>query len=141
MPVISRINPNFPLPGIDQSTKGFRDNFAITKTEIENLQSKTIQLVGDITSAATILDSGTAPVVINTTSLVYRRSFAYADLTAGVLTVTHNLGQKLVIVQVSNNTDQVIQPDLVVLVSSTSTTVDVSSYGVISGSWNVIVRA
>jgi hypothetical protein len=141
MPVISKVNPNFPLPGIDQSTKGFRDNFAITKTEIENLQSKTIQLVGAITSAATILDSGTAPVVITTTSAVYRQGFVNADLTAGVLTVVHNLGQQFVIVQISNNVNQVVMPDLVVLLNSTTVTVDVSSYGAISGTWNVVVRA
>jgi hypothetical protein len=141
MPVISKVNPNFPLPGIDQSTKGFRDNFAITKTEIENLQSKTIQLVGAITSTATILDSGTAPVVITTTSAVYRQGFVNADLTTGVLTVVHNLGQQFVIVQVSNNVNQVVMPDLVVLLNSTTVTVDVSSYGAISGTWNVVVRA
>jgi hypothetical protein len=32
-------------------------------------------------------------------------------------------------------------PDLVVLLNSTTVTVDVSSYGAISGTWNVVVRA
>lgn len=46
MTVGSRVNPNFPIPGIDQSSRGFRDNFAIIKQEIENLQSKRIQVTG-----------------------------------------------------------------------------------------------
>lgn len=44
-------NPNYPIPGVNQSSQGFRDNFLqiqknfiITKNELENIQSKTIQL-------------------------------------------------------------------------------------------------
>ena len=36
--MVSNVNPNFPVPGIDQSSKGFRDNFSIIKEEIETLQ-------------------------------------------------------------------------------------------------------
>jgi hypothetical protein len=46
----SRINPNFPIPGIDQSSRGFRDNFSVTKREIEQLQGTTIQLAGAVIS-------------------------------------------------------------------------------------------
>lgn len=50
MGIGSRVNPNFPIPGLDQSSKGFRDNFAIIKKEIEEIQGTTIQLVGGVTS-------------------------------------------------------------------------------------------
>jgi hypothetical protein len=65
MAIGSLVNPNYPVPGIDQSSKGFRDNFSAIKVEIENLQSKNIVLVGDASGNA-IIDGGTGDVVINT---------------------------------------------------------------------------
>lgn len=140
MTVISKVNPNFPAPGIDQSSKGFRDNFTIIKTEIEALQGKTIQLAGAISSNPVMLDSGTSGITINTTSKVYRLSFVAGDLSAGILTVSHNLSQQIVMVQVSNQLNQVIVPDLVTLTSTTTCSVDLSSYVTLVGTWNVIVR-
>ena len=70
MAVGSNVNPNFPIPGIDQDSRGFRDNFATIKQEIENIQSKTIQLVGGVVSdGPVIIDSSNDPIVINTTVL------------------------------------------------------------------------
>lgn len=66
MAVGSNVNPNFPIPGIDQSSKGFRDNFSAIKVEIENLQAKNIVLVGDATGNA-VIDGGTGDVTIVTT--------------------------------------------------------------------------
>ena len=140
MTVISKVNPNFPAPGIDQSSKGFRDNFTIIKTEIEALQGKTIQLAGAITSNPVMLDSGTSGITINTTSKVYRDSFVTGELSAGILTVPHNLSQQIVIVQVSNQLNQVIVPDLITLTNSTTCSIDLSSYVPLVGTWNVIVR-
>jgi hypothetical protein len=140
MAVVSRVNANFPLPGIDQSSKGFRDNFSIIKQEIEALQAKTIQLVGDVTSAPTLIDGGNTSVVVVTTSTVMRQSFVSSDLSGGVLTVNHNLGNRIVMVQVSNNLSQVIQPDVITLTSNDVVTVDLSSFVPFTGTWNVIVR-
>jgi hypothetical protein len=140
MAVISKVNPNFPAPGIDQSSKGFRDNFTIIKTEIEALQGKTIQLAGAITSTPVMLDSGTSGITINTTSKLYIDSFVTGDLSGGILTVTHALGQQIVMVQVSDGSNRVVVPDLVTLTNTTSCSVDLSSYVPLVGTWNVIVR-
>lgn len=67
MTVKSNVNPNYPLPGIDQSTKGFRDNFSTIKTEIENLQSKTIQLSGSLISSPIQIGSGNGTIAIPVT--------------------------------------------------------------------------
>jgi len=75
MAVGSNVNPNYPIPGIDQSSRGFRDNFSTIKTEIENLQAKNIILQGDATGNA-IIDSGSGAVIINTV-------VAVANATAG----------------------------------------------------------
>ena len=64
MSVGSNINSNYPIPGIDQSSRGFRDNFATIKTEIENLQSKNIQLVGGLISDPIQIGNGNSDVII-----------------------------------------------------------------------------
>lgn len=140
MAVNSRVNANFPLPGVDQSSKGFRDNFSIIKSEIEALQGKRIQLIGDVSSTATILDSGTGITVLVTQGKVYRTSFTSVDVALGVLQIQHDLGEQYVIVQVSNNLNQVVIPDMVTLTSVTTCTVNLASFGIISGVWHAVIR-
>lgn len=70
MVAISRVNPNFPIPGIDQSSRGFRDNFSAIKTEIEALQGKNIVLIGDVQAGPTLIDSGNGDIVIDCTVAV-----------------------------------------------------------------------
>ena len=64
MAVESKINVNFPIPGIDQSSRGFRDNFAIIKNEIEDIQSKKIQLIGSLISDPIEIGSTASDIVI-----------------------------------------------------------------------------
>lgn len=64
MTVGSQVNPNFPIPGVDQSSRGFRNNFATIKTEIENLQSKNIQLAGSLISNPVQIGDGTSDIII-----------------------------------------------------------------------------
>lgn len=64
MTVGSRINPNFPIPGVDQSSRGFRDNFSIIKSEIEDLQAKNIQIVGGLISDPVGVGNGRGDIVI-----------------------------------------------------------------------------
>lgn len=140
MTVNSRVNPNFPLPGIDQPSKGFRDNFTIIKHEIESLQGKQIQLVGEITSAPVSLGAGSTVTQIVTQSSVVRQSFQTADVGGGEIVITHNLGNKIVLVQVSDNQDQVVQPDQITLLSTTQVKLTLTSFLPLTGVWNVIVR-
>ena len=51
MAIGSNVNPNYPVPGLDQSSKGFRDNFATIKKELESLQRTSIQVQGALNSA------------------------------------------------------------------------------------------
>ena len=64
MTVGSRVNPNFPIPGIDQSSRGFRDNFATIKQELENLQGKHVQLTGAFISDPVEIGNGQSDVII-----------------------------------------------------------------------------
>lgn len=80
--------------------------------------------------------SGWNPVSI---TAAFRQAFVNADLTAGVLTVTHNLGQLTQQVSVSDENGEVIGPDVVTFVDVNSLTIDLSTFGVIAGTWNVVV--
>lgn len=73
------------------------------------------------------------------TAPAFRQSFVDGDLTAGVLTVTHNLGQLTQQVTVSDENDEVILPDLVSFVDGNTLDVDLSTFGAIAGTWNVVV--
>lgn len=72
----------------------------------------------------------------------YTTSFDDSDLAAGILTVTHNLNFKFVHVTVYNNNDVRISPDDVdVSGGVNSCTVDLSGYGTLTGTWNVVVSS
>lgn len=65
-------------------------------------------------------------------------SFVNADLSTGVLTVTHNAGLSAgytAVVTVVNNSGAVIIPDAINTFAANSFKVDLTSYGVISGTW------
>jgi hypothetical protein len=54
-------NANFPSPGVDQSSQTFRDNFAIIKSAIENLQIG-INTSNSVITLETLVDSGTGEI-------------------------------------------------------------------------------
>jgi len=57
-----------------------------------------------------------------------------------VLTVNHSIGNKYSVVQVFNNNDELVMPDLITLTDANNLDVDLSSYTPITGTWNVAVR-
>lgn len=95
MVAISRVNPNFPIPGIDQSSKGFRDNFSTIKSEIEALQGKSVVLTGDVQASPALIDSGSGDIVIDCTVAVANIAAGGSNLSIqynidGVLTGNNN---------------------------------------------------
>lgn len=69
----------------------------------------------------------------------HNQTFTDGDLSAGVLTVTHSLSNKINIVQVFDDSDSLVIPDGVVMSSTSQCTIDLSSYGTLSGTWAVMV--
>ncbi|HEY9646597.1 MAG TPA: hypothetical protein V6C88_09520, partial [Chroococcidiopsis sp.] len=69
---------------------------------------------------------------------VFRQSFTNASLTAGVLTLTHNLAQYCD-VRIYDNNNKQVQPDDVTATSATAAAVDLTSFGALSGTWNAVV--
>lgn len=107
--------------------------------------------VGNIVKPVLIADTTTSGYVFNMrgnevlastpTVSSYRDSFVDGDLTAGVLTVTHSLSQKYVSVSVYNNNDDLIIPDDVTVINTTSLTIDLTGFGTLTGTWNLVVLA
>jgi len=71
----------------------------------------------------------------------YTNTFVDGDLTAGVLTISHNLGTKNTIVSVYDNSDNVIVPDEITATDINTTTIDLSSYGTLTGTWRYVIIA
>jgi len=92
-----------------------------------------------------IADSTTTGFIFNmrgiavTSTTSFYQSFVDADLTAGVATFTHNLGHKFALVQVFDENDDLVQPDDINLVDANSLTVDLTSFGTLTGTWNVVI--
>lgn len=71
----------------------------------------------------------------------YSRTFTNADLSSGQLGVAHNLAFRPVLCQVyDNNWNQVI-PDNILLNDTNSLTLNLSSFGTLTGTWSVKVVA
>lgn len=69
----------------------------------------------------------------------YRLSFTNSSLVSGILSVNHNLDETYVNVQVFDNNNNFIVPDNINLVDANDLTVDLLSYGTITGTYNLIV--
>lgn len=70
----------------------------------------------------------------------FRQAFTNASLTAGVLTVTHNIGQQFVQINVYDENNKLISTvDDVTCTSTVACTIDLTSFGTLSGTWNVVV--
>jgi hypothetical protein len=97
-----------------------------------------------VTGALGIANGGTGAVTAAAartalaTPSFYRTTFTSANVTAGLLSVTHALGNKIVSLQITDNTDKIIQPDDVTMTNTTTSIVDLTTYGTITGTWNVI---
>lgn len=84
------------------------------------------------------VDSGLGQIT-TVESLSYVDTFVDGDLSSGVLTVTHNLTVSAIGVHIYDNNSKLIMPDEVTLVNTNSCTVDLTSYGTLSGTWTVKV--
>ena len=95
----------------------------------------TIALAYGGTGATTAAGARTALGTVG----VWRQSFTNTSLTSSLLTVTHTLGQQFVSVTVyDENNKLIVTVDDVTCSSSSVFTVDLTSFGPITGTWNLI---
>lgn len=84
------------------------------------------------------LVSGVATVpVADVTGLWYYDTFVDGDLTAGMLTVDHNLNGDAVHVTVVDNSNKLVVPDEVNYVTVNQVTIDLSSFSPLASTWKV----
>jgi len=90
--------------------------------------------------AGTDNDTYMTPLRVVQASKGYTLTFDNADLSMGVLTVTHNRGNAFPSVTVFDNNGKIILPDEVDSSSINALTVSLVSYGTITGDWTVVVK-
>lgn len=140
------ITNNKVLP--DSSDKS--DFYELVSTATVALTTGTI-VNADISASAAIADSKLAQITTagkiaasalpSGVGIGYTVAFDNADLSTGVLTVTHNLSAQYVTVTVFDNSGLIIIPDSVTATSTSACAVSLVSFGTISGTWNVRVTA
>lgn len=96
-----------------------------------------VVFIDDTTGKSTTIDDIVDYLVDGDSA--YRMSFDDTDLTAGVLSVNHSLDREFVGVAVYDDGNTVILPDEATLVDVDNLTIDLSSYGTITGTWNLVV--
>jgi hypothetical protein len=107
----------------------YANNGDATKPFIQyNETTNEWEVSNDGTTTASIGGGGTT---------AYETSFDNSDLSSGILTVTHNLGVQYVLVVIYDNNNKQILPDDITATSTSVTTIDLSSYGILVGTWNV----
>lgn len=71
---------------------------------------------------------------------VYETTFTNTNLVSGILTVNHNLGRRVVNILLADNNNKMIAfCDDITFTSISSSTIDLTSFGTIAGSWTVHV--
>lgn len=126
-------NTTLATPGV---TKVFCDNTgSLTLTPTPFLVGVVLEAQVDGVINLMLSNSGT----FETATATYRQSFQNSHLLAGVLTVTHNLNLQYCAIQVFDNLNRLVTPDEIILVNDWTAQVDLTSFGVITGSWNVVV--
>ena len=68
-------------------------------------------------------------------------TFTNSSLTTGVLTITHNLNNQAPIIFVYDNNNRWIVPDEITATSVNAATVDLTSFGTLTGTWRYSVTA
>lgn len=82
---------------------------------------------------------GSGGAVNNLPTATYRQSFQDSDLVSGILTINHNLNLQYCSIQVFNESNKKIDPDDITLVNANTSEIDLTTFGTITGSWNVVV--
>lgn len=73
--------------------------------------------------------------ITNKPVTAYGQAFDNSDLTAGQITITHGLNEQYCVVALYDNNGNTVTPDEITAVDVNTLTVDLSSWGAITGTW------
>jgi hypothetical protein len=110
-------------------------NHFLLRTDTSSPYVDSDTLIVDIDGTTRYIPTYDQPI----SSGAYTQTFTDGDLTAGVLTVNHALNQDILIVAVTDNTGNIIVPDEVTFTDADNADIDLSSYGTITGTWQLLL--
>jgi hypothetical protein len=110
----------------------------ITLTDDNNLSLDLNTYTVSGTWRIVVLDTGTTTALTNRNVLSF--TSASGEYSAGTVTHTHNLGSQYPQVQIYDNNDKLVQPDDVTATSTTVSTVDITSWHPITGTWKSVAQ-
>lgn len=84
------------------------------------------------------IDGGLGQIT-SVNSLSYTTTFTNGDLSSGVLSVAHSMTVSGIGVHIYDGDSKLIMPDEVEIIDTDNCTVDLTSYGTITGTWRVKV--
>ena len=124
----------------------FKTSLSLTQADISGLttgSSPTLTgltlsgLAGSGTRYVTVTSGGTLGVGAG---VYYTTTFTNASLVAGILTVTHNLTATYGVCVIVNNSGKVVVPDQIDFSAASTSyfTVDLTTFGTLTGTWVVI---
>jgi len=117
-------------------------NDAVSDAQIAQTGAEAAQgLSEDARDAAVIAKNAAEAAAASTNVHKYDLTFGNADLSTGVLTVTHNLNSSNVSVEIRDNNGKRILEDDSNATGVNTVTVDLTSYGTLTGNWSLKVIA
>jgi hypothetical protein len=69
----------------------------------------------------------------------FKDTFVDADLSSGILSKFHGLNKQYLSVTIIDENDNIILPDEVTFTSTDTTTIDLTTYGTLTGTWQIII--
>lgn len=121
---------------IDSGNSGFRLKNNTGNAEIRNNLDNAF---ANLTVNNLTVQGSTLTVNGQAVTRAFETTFTNATLVSGVLTVTHNLGRRVVSVTIADNSfNKIGAPDNIVYTSTTALTVDLTSFGTLTGTWTVV---
>jgi len=90
-----------------------------------------------LSSYADISGTWTVTAVSGTPTTKFKLQFTDDLLESGILTVHHNLKEDFPLIQIYNESKQIVIPDTITSVGANSIEIGLASYGSISGTWTV----
>lgn len=98
--------------------------------------------VNMVSIEAELFNDPTPNSSVNASNNIYRQTFTWPDVIGGFLTVTHGLNQQYVSVTLFDNNDyQIDTADNVICSNANVCTIDMNSFGILPGTWRVLVQA
>jgi hypothetical protein len=118
----------------------------LSETVAGELTTSEPVLLNSINKPLLIADSTTSGFFFNwrgvantDPSVGYSNAFTSASITAGILTIDHNLGSKYCVPIIWDNNSKVISPDDYTAVTANQMTIDLTSFGTITGTWYITI--